>query len=291
MCSSAAKSQIPLRYLVADNSEAGRRPAASWNLPYHYLASSELARASRSATGPRPASNQLRTCLRPGSLSGSKLVRSWSRTCRIPVSSCQFAASKLCDMPNFSSLQVCDQLRTSFEPDSVMEFGLQWSVIITASQLSHCNTCCLITLMFTIDRVQTVDLHCRHIYVASAWPMIRALTQNLYNTVERGYFGVRQRCVGYFMNPIFTHLFSCESQRRLPERNTILYLYAGITQAIFIRNMVYKVDPIQVGLYFTIYNVYDRSSRPRFPRILALWQHSWRFLAIISLCMRKNGYL
>jgi len=55
--------------------------------------------------------------------------------------------------------------------------------------------------------------------------------------------------------------------------------------------MVYKVDPIQVGLYFTIYNVYDRSSRPRFPRILALWQHSWRFLAIISLCMRKNGYL
>jgi len=27
------KSQIPLRYLVADRSEAGRRPAASWNLP------------------------------------------------------------------------------------------------------------------------------------------------------------------------------------------------------------------------------------------------------------------
>jgi len=29
------KSQIPLRYLVAEWSEAGRRPAASWNLAYH----------------------------------------------------------------------------------------------------------------------------------------------------------------------------------------------------------------------------------------------------------------
>jgi len=29
------KSQIPLRYLVADRSEAGRRSAASWNLAYH----------------------------------------------------------------------------------------------------------------------------------------------------------------------------------------------------------------------------------------------------------------
>jgi len=28
-------SQIPLRYLVADRFEAGRRPAASWNLAYH----------------------------------------------------------------------------------------------------------------------------------------------------------------------------------------------------------------------------------------------------------------
>ena len=32
---------------------------------------------------------------------------------------------KLHDRPNFSSLQVCDQLRTSFEPDSVMEFGFE----------------------------------------------------------------------------------------------------------------------------------------------------------------------
>jgi len=30
-----SKSQIPLHYLVADRSEAGRRPAASWNLAYH----------------------------------------------------------------------------------------------------------------------------------------------------------------------------------------------------------------------------------------------------------------
>ena len=33
--SGTPKSQIPLRYLVADRSEAGRRPAASWNLAYH----------------------------------------------------------------------------------------------------------------------------------------------------------------------------------------------------------------------------------------------------------------
>jgi len=31
----STKSQIPLHYLVADRSEAGRRPAASWNLAYH----------------------------------------------------------------------------------------------------------------------------------------------------------------------------------------------------------------------------------------------------------------
>ena len=32
---SVGKRQIPLRYLVADRFEAGRRPAASWNLAYH----------------------------------------------------------------------------------------------------------------------------------------------------------------------------------------------------------------------------------------------------------------
>jgi len=30
-----SKSQIAIRYLVGDRSEAGRRPAASWNLAYH----------------------------------------------------------------------------------------------------------------------------------------------------------------------------------------------------------------------------------------------------------------
>jgi len=32
---SSTLSQIPLRYLVADRSEDGRRHAASWNLAYH----------------------------------------------------------------------------------------------------------------------------------------------------------------------------------------------------------------------------------------------------------------
>jgi len=40
----AAKGQIPLRYLVADKFEAGRRRAASWNLAYH------LARQQRPST-------------------------------------------------------------------------------------------------------------------------------------------------------------------------------------------------------------------------------------------------
>jgi len=30
-----SKGQIPLHYLVADRYEAGRRPAASWNLACH----------------------------------------------------------------------------------------------------------------------------------------------------------------------------------------------------------------------------------------------------------------
>jgi len=62
--------------------------------------------------------------LRPNSitLSGRRLVRSWSRPCSGPASSCKFAASKLDDRPNFSSLQVCHQLRTCLRPDSVVEF-------------------------------------------------------------------------------------------------------------------------------------------------------------------------
>jgi len=47
------KSQIPLRYLIADRPEASRRPTASWNLAYH------LARASRSATSFGPVCDQI----------------------------------------------------------------------------------------------------------------------------------------------------------------------------------------------------------------------------------------
>jgi len=54
------KAKFHYAILVADRSEAGRagrRPAASWNLAYDL--SSELARASRSATGLRPAASGL----------------------------------------------------------------------------------------------------------------------------------------------------------------------------------------------------------------------------------------
>jgi len=44
------RSQIPVCYLVADRSEAGRRPAASWNLAY---------------STSKQVCDQLRTCLRP----------------------------------------------------------------------------------------------------------------------------------------------------------------------------------------------------------------------------------
>jgi len=52
---------------------------------------------------------------------GSKLIMEFGRE---PASSCQFAASKLDDRPNFSS----NQLRTSFEPASVMEFDFNWTM-------------------------------------------------------------------------------------------------------------------------------------------------------------------
>ena len=78
--------------------------------------------------------------LKPNSitLAGSELVRSWfegfepdsvMESGRGPASSCWFAASKIDDRPNFSSLQVCDQLRTSFEPAGVMEFGFKYTHI------------------------------------------------------------------------------------------------------------------------------------------------------------------
>ena len=118
--------------------------AESW--PMIQLAISELARATWSATGPRPASNLsatsfeqvrailmsrqleparswLRTGSKPNSitLSGRRQVRSWSRTCRRPAIG--RVSSLLDDRSNFSSLQVCDQLRTCLRPDNVVEFG------------------------------------------------------------------------------------------------------------------------------------------------------------------------
>ena len=46
------KTKFHYAILVADRSNAGRRPASSWNLP---ITSSDLARASRSVTGLRSA--------------------------------------------------------------------------------------------------------------------------------------------------------------------------------------------------------------------------------------------
>ena len=97
--------------------------------PIIQLASSELARASRTATSFEPVCDQLRAGSSYVDISRQlETARSWSQTGSKPdsiTSSCQFAASKLDARPNFSSLQVCDQLRASFEPDSVMEYGLK----------------------------------------------------------------------------------------------------------------------------------------------------------------------
>ena len=51
---SAVKAKFHYAILVADRSEACRRPASSWNLAY----SSELARASRPATSLEPVCDQ-----------------------------------------------------------------------------------------------------------------------------------------------------------------------------------------------------------------------------------------
>jgi len=79
---------------------------------------------------------------------GSKLVADRFDAGRGPASSCHFAVSKLDDRPNFSSLQVCDQLRTSLEPDSVMEFGLNQPFVFRNSKYHNihyfCVLCCLL---------------------------------------------------------------------------------------------------------------------------------------------------
>jgi len=87
-------SQIPLRYLVADRFEAGSKLVADlqraeiW--PIISLASSELARTSRSATGPRPASNLSATSFQPSSrfeLSRHRDTSNMLEPGRIPVRS------------------------------------------------------------------------------------------------------------------------------------------------------------------------------------------------------------
>jgi len=62
------------------------------------------------------------TKLKPNSitLAGSKLVRSWSQT-GSKLSGSKLVADRF--EAGRTSEMVCDQLRTSLEPDSVMEFG------------------------------------------------------------------------------------------------------------------------------------------------------------------------
>jgi len=105
--------------LVADRFEAGPRPAS--NLSATCRDSSNLLEAGR-----RPVRSQilLRYLVADMFESGSKLVADRFEAGRGRAGWCYFAASKLDDRPNFSSLQVCDQLRTCLRPDSVMEFGL-----------------------------------------------------------------------------------------------------------------------------------------------------------------------
>ena len=106
------------RFELSRHVEIARKPAGSWSqtgykAKFHYAILFETAR---------------------------RQVLSWLRTCRRPASSCWFAASKLDDRPNFSSLQACDQLRTSFEPDSVMVLGLKHDIDIFSNQQSSLFT-------------------------------------------------------------------------------------------------------------------------------------------------------
>ena len=141
----ARQAKFHYAILVADRSEAGRRPAASWNLAYH------LARYQRASKSQQD-SDKLRTCLPPGQRNGIwlrpaasrcatrfelsrhvQIARTWSQTGSKPNSitlSWSQTGSKLVtdllprassllanyDMPNSSSLPVCDQLRTCLRP-------------------------------------------------------------------------------------------------------------------------------------------------------------------------------
>jgi len=125
-CRSCAKTakpiHLPFSKLVRIRFEAGSKLVADpgsklvadlqraeiW--PIIYLASSELARASRSAT-------------KFITLSGSKLVRSWFEAGRRPASNLSATSFEPDSVMEFSFEPVCDQLQTSFKPASVMEFG------------------------------------------------------------------------------------------------------------------------------------------------------------------------
>jgi len=62
-CQVANKGLIPLLYLVADRFEAGRRPAASWNLAYHLARQQQTSTSKhvcdRSATSFEPVCEQI----------------------------------------------------------------------------------------------------------------------------------------------------------------------------------------------------------------------------------------
>jgi len=90
--------------LVANGSEAGRRPAASWKLAYHLWLASNKPRCSTC----RDSSNLLEAGRRP--------VRS-----QIPLR--YPGRRQVRRLFEAGRRQVRDQLRTRFEPDSVMGFG------------------------------------------------------------------------------------------------------------------------------------------------------------------------
>ena len=131
--------------LVADRFEAGRRPVTCSELKFGLSSSSELARASRSATGPGPASNLSATSFEPDSVmefgfepvcdqlrevraistcrGSSNLLEAGCRTVRSQIPLCcpgrrqvrsWFEAGRRQVRNSFEP--VCDQLRTCFEP-------------------------------------------------------------------------------------------------------------------------------------------------------------------------------
>ena len=137
------KHTVDYAILVADRSEAGRRPAASWNSAYHLARYGIAGLRQVGDLGPvcdqdsvmEFGLDQLRTGLRPGSsrfdIAGTCsnlvadrfeakfqyaiLVADGSEAGSRHVADL-LAHSELDDRPNSSSLQVCDQPRTCLRP-------------------------------------------------------------------------------------------------------------------------------------------------------------------------------